>query len=552
MGKGGWLRWAVQAATAVSWAFVAMAGVAALGLQLLGADDYARLGPLTAAVVALGAGGSVTTTGSVQAFGSGGVAQAATALDVMPLGVAFTGAAVLGVLFVRPLRGRPAVAGRELAVRAGAAVGCALVLLGLLSWVGEDTVTLDIARLAGVGGGQGDGGAGGQGGGLLDGLGGGLGGLLDPGKLPGLIGGAAAPKAAVYYSVRTAPTLLAGLPAVLVVLLLAFAVSRRAPLPHGWEPLGRVVRPVASALWSVLLGAVLVCAAAGVVLPLAHGRSPAVAAGGVLLGTPNAVGLAVPVGLGVPVTGQATGALLDALPSPLDRLLRAGTVQDVTVPRLMELDGSLWLLPVAAALLLLLAGVLTAVRTPVAAPRPAAVREALGAAARLGVALAVLLPAGLALCSVTVGAQLSVFGFSALDAGASLRGGLPPAALYGLLWGAVAGFAGALLVGRLAAAKRPTGVVAPVQGVPVQGGPVQGGPVQGGPVQGVPVQGGPAPYGDLPQHRPPDGGVHPHNPYRAGGAGHPPGGFNPYADGPARTPPPPPHPPHPPHREPGA
>ncbi|MGA5703705.1 streptophobe family protein [Peterkaempfera bronchialis] len=529
MGKGAGLRWAVQAAAAVSWAFVAMAGVAALGLHLLGADGYARLGPMTAAVVALGAGGSLTPTGSAEVLGAGGIAGADTTLDLMPLGVAFTGAAVLGWLFVRPLRGR-AVGPRELGVRAATAVVCFLAVLGLLCWAGEDTTTLDLTGLVG-------GGLGGEGGG---GGGGGLGGLLDPGKLGGWLGGIAKPTATLGYSVQTGPTLLAGLGWVLLVLLLALTVPRAAPLPRGWESLRRTVRPVASALWTVLLGTVLVGAVTAVVLPLTEGSDPATAAGGALLGTPNGVGLAMPIGLGVPVTAQATGALVNVIPAPLDQLVKGGTVQHITVSRLMELDGSLWVLPVGVGLLVLLAGVLAAVRTPLPAPggKPGSgsgsgsgsgvVREALGAAVRLGVGLAVLLPAGLALSRVAVNANLSVFGFDAIGARATLDGSLPQAALYGLLWGAVAGFAGWLLVARFASAKRP-----PAVGAGLGAGPGPG----PGPSAGPPPIDRPAPYGTLPEHRSP-GGAAPENPYRSGGSG-----FNPYADGPHHTPPPPPHPP---------
>ncbi|NUS22959.1 MAG: hypothetical protein HOV92_01840, partial [Streptomyces sp.] len=59
----------LTAIVAVSWALIGMAGVAALALHLLGADATASLGPMTAAVVALGAGGSVTPSGDVSAFG---------------------------------------------------------------------------------------------------------------------------------------------------------------------------------------------------------------------------------------------------------------------------------------------------------------------------------------------------------------------------------------------------------------------------------------------------------------------------------------------------
>lgn len=539
MGKGSGLRWVVQAATAVSWAFAAMAGVAALGLHLLGADAYAGLGPMTAAVVALGAGGSITPTGSAGVLGAGGIAGADTTLNLMPLGVALTGAAVLGWLFVRPLRGRPVLDPRELAVRAATVLVCFLAVLGLLSWAGEDTVTLDLTKFTGGLGGGGGGGGGDDGG---------LGGLLDPGKLGGIIGGIAQPKATIGFSVRTGPTLVAGLVWVLVVMVLALAVSRRAPVPRGWEALHRTVRPVASALWTVVLSAVLVGAVTAVVLPLTEGSSPATAAGGALLGTPNGIGLAMPVALGVPVHAQATGALVHVLPAPVDQLLKAGGVQDITVSRLMELDGSLWVLPVAIALMLLLAGVLAAVRTPVPAvgkDAPAsAARKTAGAALRLGVGLAVLLPCGLALSEVSANASLSIFGFDAVGAKATLEGSIGLAVLYGLLWGAVAGCAGWLLVARFAAAKRPpalplpTGPAGPVGPTGPAGpvGPV--GPV-GGPAVGPVPPGGPAPYGGLPEQNFP-GAAAPQNPYLTGGEG-----FNPYAGGPTPPPPPPPQPPRP-------
>src|SRR6516162_6363199 len=62
-----------------------MAATAALGLHLLGTDSAGALGPMTAAVVVLGAGGSVSPSGSVEAFGLDD-AEAHTALAVTPLG----------------------------------------------------------------------------------------------------------------------------------------------------------------------------------------------------------------------------------------------------------------------------------------------------------------------------------------------------------------------------------------------------------------------------------------------------------------------------------
>src|SRR5438067_13450600 len=81
----------LSAIASVSWALIGMAGTAALGLHLLEADASGSLGPMTAAVVALGAGGSVTPSGDVSAFGLKG-AQAHTAVTITPLGVSLVGA----------------------------------------------------------------------------------------------------------------------------------------------------------------------------------------------------------------------------------------------------------------------------------------------------------------------------------------------------------------------------------------------------------------------------------------------------------------------------
>lgn len=107
-GGTGRIPWgdAVLAAIAsVSWAMAAMAGTAALGLHLLGADSAGALGPMTAAVVVLGAGGSVSPSGDVSAFGLD-AAEAHTALSVTPLGVGLAGALFLSFFFLRSLRGR--------------------------------------------------------------------------------------------------------------------------------------------------------------------------------------------------------------------------------------------------------------------------------------------------------------------------------------------------------------------------------------------------------------------------------------------------------------
>ena len=105
---------------AVSWALIGMAGTAALGLHLLEADSAASLGPMTAAVVALAAGGSVTPSGDVSAFGLTG-AEAATAIEITPLGVSLVGALLMSWFFLRSLRAAGAVISpSELLARAGA------------------------------------------------------------------------------------------------------------------------------------------------------------------------------------------------------------------------------------------------------------------------------------------------------------------------------------------------------------------------------------------------------------------------------------------------
>ena len=63
------LTGAVLAAVSASWAFAAMAAVAALGAHLLGLDRYAALGPLTAALLAMATGGTVVPSGDLSALG---------------------------------------------------------------------------------------------------------------------------------------------------------------------------------------------------------------------------------------------------------------------------------------------------------------------------------------------------------------------------------------------------------------------------------------------------------------------------------------------------
>ncbi|MFC9289889.1 streptophobe family protein [Streptomyces sp. NPDC057052] len=456
----------LSAIAAVSWALVGMAGTAALGLHLLGADTAGSPVPMTAAVVALGAGGSVTPSGDVSTFGLTG-AEANTAIEITPLGVSLVGALLLSWFFLRSLRAAGAVvAPAELLARAGTVVALFVAVLGGLAWAGHDVVTLDGGAL-GLddlpGGGSGV---------EVPGLGdlGDVGGLL-PDRLGDLVGA----RAAVGFTVDTSATLLGGLLWSAAVLLIALLASRRTPLPPGWDAVHRVVRPAVSALVTVLLVAVAAGLAAAAYAAVGDDH-PKRVAGAALLGAPNGVWLGVDVGLFVPWDGRATGVLTRVLPDPLDDLLGSGAKGPVTLGRLAELDGRVWLLGVAAAVMTLLAGVLTAVRSPVGRAGVAAAAGAAGGsgaargeggagfvgwcAVRLGVVTAVALPLLARLADVSVDASLSVLGFDVFGAGVELHGHLGTALLLGGAWGAGAGAAGALLARAAGAAGTRAAVAA--------------------------------------------------------------------------------------------
>ncbi|MEU2425727.1 streptophobe family protein [Streptomyces sp. NPDC007851] len=525
-----WVDILLSAIAAVSWALIGMAGTAALGLHLLRADAAGSLGPMTAAVVALGAGGSVTPNGDLSAFGLKG-AEATTAIEITPLGVSLAGALLLSWFFLRSLRtAGVVVAPAELLARAGSVVVLFVATLGGLAWAGHSVVTIDGGAL-GLDGLTGAGGGGGGGGGGLS-----IPGIGDVGGLlPHRLGDLVKADAAVGFRVDTAATLAGGLAWCTGVLLIALLASRRTPLPRGWEAVHRAVRPAASALVTVLLVAVAAgwTAAAYAAIGDPH---PARIAGAALLGAPNGVWLGVPVGLLVPFDGRATGVLTAFLPHPLDDFLTSKSDRSVTLGHLAELDGRVWLLGVAAALLMLLAGVFTAVRTPVG--RGTVGRGAVGrgdatgpwegagrvgvrsgafgfagrCAVRLGTATALTLPLLAWLTGVSVDASLSVLGFDAFGAGIELHGQLGMALLLGAAWGAAAGAAGALLAWATGAAGSRAAPQA-LGGAEYAGaGGADGGPAHpeaarapGGP------GGGPAgPYAPVSPYRPPNPGTNPY------------------------------------------
>ncbi|MGV9852254.1 streptophobe family protein [Streptomyces sp. NPDC003442] len=477
----------LAAIASVSWAFLAMVGIAALGLHLIGADGAGALGPMAAAATVLAVGGSVTPSGDVGVFGLEG-AQAHAAIDIAPLGVSLVGALLLGWLFVRSLRGAGAVIGRgELAARAGLVALLFLLLLAGLTWVGNDTVTIDGATLVrrGLGTEQaehdllsrlpeqlGD---------IAD-----IGGGLLPDRLSDLVGA----KASVGFTVVPGRSLLGGVVWVVAVLLLALLASRRTPLPPGTRALHRTVRPAVSALCGVLLLAVGAGLVAGIYAAIGDDH-PGLVLGSALLGAPNGVWIGVPLGLFVPWYGRASGALRQVLPDPVDELLAGPGGERLTVGRLAELDGRVWLLVVASVLLMLAAGVLTAARTPVGGSQPSPTGSSRPSptgssqpsptgssrplafagwcALRLAVVTALALPLLVGVTRVSAGASLSVLGFDAFGAGIELYGNAASALALGAGWGAVTGAAGALAAWATGAAgRRAVALARPDEG---DGGP---------------------------------------------------------------------------------
>ncbi|WP_318036711.1 streptophobe family protein [Streptomyces chengmaiensis] len=425
-----WGRVLLSAVAAVSWALAGMAGAAALGLHLLGADATASVGPMTAAAVVLAIGGSVTPTGDVSAFGIDGGAQARTAVDIAPLGVGLVGALLLAYVFLRSLRiVRPYavhLAAPELLARAAAVAVLFVAMTGGLAWAGHDVITIDglevevpSADLPVVGD-----------------------------LLPGGTGEPVRAEAAVGYSVNTADSLAGAAVWVVGVLIVALLSSRRTPLPRGavWEAV-RKVRPAVSAVVTVALTAVLAGYAAAGYAAIGD-ENPGRIAGAALLGAPNGVWVGLSLGLFVPWEGRVTGGLERVLPHPLDELLvSSGSTGPVTVGRLAELDGRVWLLSVAAGVAMLCAGVLAAERSwGTETWGCSATRFTVRTALRLGLAAGAGLALLVWLTGVSVDASLSVLGIDAVGAEVALRGATGVAALLGAVWGAGAGAVGGLLV----------------------------------------------------------------------------------------------------------
>ncbi|KOX20526.1 hypothetical protein ADK67_29335 [Saccharothrix sp. NRRL B-16348] len=363
-------------------ALAAMAGVTAVGLLLLDADRIGGLGGLTAAVVALAVGGSA----EFSAVPAGDLPFAVRGgVAVMPLGVSLVGAVVLGWLLLRR-RDESRQDGPRgsdwLPTRGAAAAVVFPAGLAAVAWSARGTVTLP--------GGTTGGGSGAP----VCGM---------PAAAPFSRGGSG-DALGVGFSVPVWPTAAGALGWVLAVVGVCWLVARFRVAVRG-------------VLWTAA-GITVVCLLAAWVF------AGAAAAGGVLLVLPLLVSGVLSLGLGVPWALSSDGALscvLDAVAPPAP-------------------GGPLtWV----AAVVLLGIGVVVA-RS--GGRRGTPLRRAVRAATWLAPAVGVALGVSALLSRVSVELGVGAFGFSLPLLDARLAADPLVALGLGIVGGAVAGFAGSLLV----------------------------------------------------------------------------------------------------------
>ncbi|MFC7985416.1 streptophobe family protein [Streptomyces sp. NPDC057336] len=392
-----------QALVTVVTGLVAMWVVAALGLWAAGAADLPdnAFPRVVTATVVTAVGGALEVSGD-----AGGFAETDAGLTVLPLSVTLTGALVVALGFLRPLRHRAVAGAAELAGWAGRiAVLWLLALLGL-AFAARQTFEVSLGE------------------GILD----------DLGDLFGI-----APR--VGFTTDVPLTVLFGLLWLAGVLVLALLVSRGAPLPGRLLRLHTSVRPAAYAMVALLLAYVVVGAVVGLVVAGTRGH-PAETLAVLLLGLPNLTWLALTVGLGATWDGRVEGPFGLPMPHVLDQVLRGPDVSALNLGTLTEHDGRWWWLLVVAAVLLLAAGFVLASRSPAGTP-------AWLHAVHMAVALALtVLMIGL-VGRISAHYGLSVLGVGDLGGGLSgqlfLRPRLWAAVGLALAWGLVTGFAGGLL-----------------------------------------------------------------------------------------------------------
>jgi hypothetical protein len=419
----GVLRGWAAALVTVAATLLAMGATAAVGLWLAKAGTLPQgaFGAVLAATVLMALGAPVTMDGS-----AGFLAQAHAGIAALPLSVSLVGALVAAGCFLRPLRFRATAHGGELL---GAVARTVLLWLGallLLAAAARHSFTVSST-----------------GSGLSDTIGSAIGVTPTVGFRVGL------PAAAGW-----------GLLWLLVVLALAFAVSRRAPLPGRLLRLRAAVQPCAAAMLLLLLGYAALGAVAGVVTALTRGPAGDTFAV-VFLAVPNLAWLALGIGLGAAWHGHVNGSIGLPVPKVLSSVLRTSGSADTTLDlsTLARFDDRVWVLPVLAAFLLVAASAVTAARAH-ARPRPWQYALRTGAALAVtmllvGLATRVSAAYGMSLLGVGDAGDLAALtgggsgGGSPVAGSLSLRPDLLRAVALGGLWGAVAGFVGSLPATRI-------------------------------------------------------------------------------------------------------
>ncbi|MCX5231784.1 streptophobe family protein [Streptomyces sp. NBC_00233] len=412
-------RVGLQSLAAVVAGYVAMGIVAGLGLWAAGAGDLpGGFTAVLAAVVVMAAGGKVELSGD-----AGGLAGTQAELTAMPLTVTLVGALVTGYCFLRPLRHHAVTSSRELLLRVVSTVVLWLAALAGVSAVARHDFPITI------GGGDEQQSA------LMDIFGE----LLD------------AVNPTVGFRTDVGPTLFYGLLWILGVLVVALLVSRRTPLPPRFVRYHEPVRPAAYAMLLLLLAYVVVGLVIGVVVAATKGHAAETLAV-LLLGLPNVTWLALGVGIGGSWEGRVDGPFGLPMPQILDAVLRQGDgTGDSTDLSTIDL-GSLaaedarawWLLPVAA-VLVLAAAFVAAVRSPA---RIKLWQHAL----HLGIAFALTMLVAAPLTLVEARLGLSVLGIGDLDSLGGeviLRPHVWKTVGFALLWGLFFGFLGGLLATRV-------------------------------------------------------------------------------------------------------
>ncbi|MFG2191522.1 streptophobe family protein [Streptomyces sp. NPDC048639] len=398
-----------DALAAVAAGVVTMWIVATLGLWAAGADDLpgGAFPRVVAATVVIAVGGDVELHGD-----AGFIAQTDAAIDVVPLSVTLAGALAVAFVFLMALRRRAVADSREVLGRVVRVAVLWLVALLVLALVARHTFRISLG----------------------DGI------AEDIGEALG-----AAPT--VGFSAAVGPTLGFGLLWLLAVLALTFLVSRRAPLPSRLLRFQESVRPPAHAMVLLLLAYVVIGLVIGLITLITNGH-PAETLAVILLGLPNLAWMGLGLGIGGSYDGHVAEGVGLPMPNSLDAVLRTPGGSDTTLDlgTLMENDGRAWLLVAVAAVLLLAAGFLAAVRSPARTkPWQHAVRMAIA----LGLAMLMI---GL-LTRISAHYGLTVIGLGDLGGGLGgeifLRPNFLPLIGYGLLWGLVAGFLGSLLARRV-------------------------------------------------------------------------------------------------------